>query len=196
MNFLYFGIFSFHCIDCFTCMIPERWDIVQVMQFLPIDVPKLSFTEFGSKSAIKLYNYMHNVYKNQKDYVPVFHKLIWKPILYPFFCPLVYLIKMTTIPTNSSRKIICIQIVVFLCLPYPSSKHMPSFDFDKKIKMAAYMANVKTTMGQVFCIGNTMMGIMFQMHKSKMFFKCSVLMKGSTLYIYSRLSFVPDIRSI
>ena len=46
------------------------------MQFLQIDLPKFRFTELGLKSAIQLNNNMHNVYKCQKDYVPVFHKLI------------------------------------------------------------------------------------------------------------------------
>ena len=40
-------------------------------------LPKFRFTELGSKSAIQLNNKMHNVYKGQKDYVPVFRKLIW-----------------------------------------------------------------------------------------------------------------------
>ena len=65
------------------------WDIVQVVQFLQIDLLKFRFTELGLKSAVKLNNNMHNFYKCQKDYVPVFHKLIWYTILYPFFCPLV-----------------------------------------------------------------------------------------------------------
>ena len=43
------------------------------MQFLQIDLPKFHFTELGSKSAIQFNNKMHNVYKGQKDYVPVFH---------------------------------------------------------------------------------------------------------------------------
>ena len=60
------------------------------MQFLQIDLPKFRFTELGSKSVIRLNNNMHNAYKYQKEYVPVFHKLIWLIILYPFFCPLVY----------------------------------------------------------------------------------------------------------
>ena len=66
----------FYCIDYFTCIVPERWDIVQVMQFLQIDLPKFRFTELGSKSAIQLCNKMHNFYQCQKAYVPVFHKLI------------------------------------------------------------------------------------------------------------------------
>ena len=76
MNFLCFGILSFHCIDYFTCIVPERWDIVQVMQFLQIDLPKFRFTELGSKLAIQFNNNMHNFNKCQNDYVPVFHKLI------------------------------------------------------------------------------------------------------------------------
>ena len=51
-------------------------DIVKVMQFLQIDLPNFRFTELGSKSAIQLNNNMHNFYKCQKEYVPVFHKLI------------------------------------------------------------------------------------------------------------------------
>ena len=66
------------------------WYIVQVMQFLEIDLPKFHLTELGYKSVIQLTNNMHNLYKCQKDYGPVFHKLIWKTNLYPFFCLLVY----------------------------------------------------------------------------------------------------------
>ena len=50
---------------------------MQVMQFLQIDLPKFRFDKLGSKSAIQLNNNMHNFYKCQKDYNPVFHKLIW-----------------------------------------------------------------------------------------------------------------------
>ena len=92
MNFLCVGIFSFLSIDYLTCIVPERWDIVQVIQFLEIDLPKFRFSELGSKSAIKLNNNMHNFYKCQKDYVHAFHKPIWWTILYPFFCPIVYYI--------------------------------------------------------------------------------------------------------
>ena len=35
---------------------------------------------------------MHNFYKCQKDYIYVFNILIWYTILYPFFCPLVYIL--------------------------------------------------------------------------------------------------------
>ena len=73
MIFLCFGMFSFHCIDYFICIVPERWDIVEVKQFLQIDLPKFRFTELGAKLPIQLNNNMHNFYK---DYVPVFHKLI------------------------------------------------------------------------------------------------------------------------
>ena len=59
------------------CIVPERWDIVQVMQFLQIDLPKFRFAELGSKSAIQINNNMHNVYMCPKDYVSEFHKLIW-----------------------------------------------------------------------------------------------------------------------
>ena len=59
-----------------TCIVPERWDNVQVMQFLEIDQSKFRFTEFGSKSAFRLNNNMHNFYKCQKDYVHELHKLI------------------------------------------------------------------------------------------------------------------------
>ena len=47
------------------------------MQFLQIDLTKFRFIELGSKSAMQLNYNMHNFYKCQKDYVPVFHKLIW-----------------------------------------------------------------------------------------------------------------------
>ena len=47
------------------------------MQFFQIDLPKFRFTDIGIKSAIQLDNNMHNFGKCQKDYVPVFHKLIW-----------------------------------------------------------------------------------------------------------------------
>ena len=77
MNFLCFGIVSFHRIDYFTCIIPERWDIVQSMQFLQIDPPKCRITEHGLKSTIQLYNNMRNFYKCPKDYAPVVQKLIW-----------------------------------------------------------------------------------------------------------------------
>ena len=42
-----------------------------------MDIPKFRFTEPSSKSAIQVHNNMHNFFKYQKDYVPVFHKLIW-----------------------------------------------------------------------------------------------------------------------
>ena len=73
----YFEMFSFNCIDYFKCIRPERWDIVQIMQFLHIDLPKFRFTELGSKSAIQLNNNMHNFDKCQKEYVPVFLKRKW-----------------------------------------------------------------------------------------------------------------------
>ena len=47
--------------------------MVQVMQFLQIDLSKFRFTELGSKSVIQLSNNLHNVYKCQKDYDPVFY---------------------------------------------------------------------------------------------------------------------------
>ena len=46
------------------------------MQFLQIDLPKFRFTELVEKSAIQFNNNIHNFYKWQKDYVPVFQKLI------------------------------------------------------------------------------------------------------------------------
>ena len=62
MDFLCFEIFSLYCIDYLTCIVPERWDIVQVMQFLQIDLPKFRFAELGSKSAVQLNNNMHDFY--------------------------------------------------------------------------------------------------------------------------------------
>ena len=73
---LCFGIFPFHQIDYFTYISPEMWDIVQVMQFRQIDLPKFRFIELGSNSAIRLTNNMHNIYKYQKEYVPAFYKII------------------------------------------------------------------------------------------------------------------------
>ena len=46
------------------------------MHFLQIALPRFRITELGSKSAIQLNNNNHNFYKCQKDYVPVFHKLM------------------------------------------------------------------------------------------------------------------------
>ena len=43
----------------FLSIVPKRRDIVQVMQFLQIDLPKFRFTELGSKLAIELNNNMH-----------------------------------------------------------------------------------------------------------------------------------------
>ena len=53
-----------------------RWDIVQVMQFRQIELPKFRFIELGSNSAILQTNNMHNIYKCQKEYVPAFYKII------------------------------------------------------------------------------------------------------------------------
>ena len=72
-----FGKFSFHRIDYFTCKVPGRWDIVQIMQFLLIGIPKCRVIEHCLKSTIQVYNNMHNFYKFPKDYAPVFNKLIW-----------------------------------------------------------------------------------------------------------------------
>ena len=61
------GIFFFHRNDYCTCIVPERLDIVQVIQFLQIDLPKICVTKHGSKPAIHLNNNMPNFYKCQKD---------------------------------------------------------------------------------------------------------------------------------
>ena len=50
------------------------WDIVLVMQFRQIDLPKFRFIELGSNSAILLTKKMHNIYKCQKEYIPAFYK--------------------------------------------------------------------------------------------------------------------------
>ena len=91
VNFLCFGILSFNHIHYFTRLSPIRRDIVLVMQFLQIDLPRFCFTELGSKTAILLKNNMHNFYKCQKEYVPAFYKIIWQSIMYPFLCPLEYI---------------------------------------------------------------------------------------------------------
>ena len=74
-----------------TYMVPKRRDIVKIVQFLLIDLPKFRFTELGSKLAILLCDDMQNFHKCQKEYVPAFYKNNSKTIMYPFFCPLVYI---------------------------------------------------------------------------------------------------------
>ena len=71
---------------------------MKIVQFLEIDLPKFRFTELRSKLAILLLNNMHNCHKCQNENISAFHKIIRKTIMYPFFCPLVYILYETYLP--------------------------------------------------------------------------------------------------
>ena len=49
--FILFYIPLFYILNTLTYLLPEMWDIVQIMQFLQIDLPKFCFTDLGPKSA-------------------------------------------------------------------------------------------------------------------------------------------------
>ena len=68
MIFRRFRTLSLHH-DYVASIVPESWDVMQVVQTIQTDLPKIRFTELGLYLANPFQNNLHNVYNMQKEHV-------------------------------------------------------------------------------------------------------------------------------